>query len=39
MDEEVPAWKKNAMDADPNAAPFGMASWNSGEASVDATKN
>jgi suppressor of tumorigenicity protein 13 len=33
--EDIPAWKKKAMDADPNAAPFG-GSWGA-EASVDAT--
>eukprot|EP01082_Thalassiosira_pseudonana_P015073 g13378.t1 g13378 contig8:552119-554295(+) len=34
-DDDVPAWKKKAMDADPNAAPFG-GTWDA-EASVDAT--
>ena len=35
-EEEVPAWKKRALDADPNAAPFG-GSWGD-EMQVDATK-
>eukprot|EP01082_Thalassiosira_pseudonana_P002709 g3172.t1 g3172 contig12:1559901-1560857(-) len=37
-DEEVPAWKKRAMEDgnDPSAAPFG-GSWNT-ESSMDATK-
>ena len=35
-EEAVPAWKKIAMDADPNAAPFG-GSWNT-ESSMAATK-
>mmetsp|Transcript_19723 Transcript_19723/g.29213 ORF Transcript_19723/g.29213 Transcript_19723/m.29213 type:complete len:175 (+) Transcript_19723:98-622(+) len=35
-DEDMPAWKKQALDADPNAAPFG-GSWNV-ESSMDATK-
>ncbi|GMI25907.1 hypothetical protein TrCOL_g12470 [Triparma columacea] len=34
-EEEVPAWKKRALDADPNAAPFG-GSWGD-EMQVDAT--
>ena len=34
-DDDIPAWKKKAMDSDPMAAPFG-GSWNT-EASVDAT--
>ena len=34
-EKDTPAWKKEAMDADPNAAPFG-GSWGA-EASVDAT--
>ena len=32
---DIPEWKKKAMDADPNACPFG-GSWNA-ESSVDAT--
>jgi len=35
-DVDMPAWKKQALDADPNAAPFG-GSWNT-ESSMDATK-
>ena len=37
-EEEVPAWKKRALEsgADPNAAPFG-GSW-AAESSLDATK-
>ena len=34
--DDTPSWKKNAKDADPNAAPFGGA-WGS-ENQVDATK-
>ena len=33
----MPAWKKRALDADPNSAPFG-GSWTT-EMQVDATKN
>jgi hypothetical protein len=35
-EEQVPAWKKKAMAADPNAAPFG-GSWNA-ESNISATK-
>ena len=34
--EDIPAWKKKALDADPNAAPFG-GSWNT-ESNITATK-
>ena len=35
-EDNVPAWKKRAMEADPTAAPFG-GSWGA-ETSMDATK-
>jgi len=35
-DDDTPEWKKKAMDADPNACPFG-GSWNA-ESTADATK-
>ena len=34
-EDDIPEWKKKALNADPNAAPFG-GSWNA-ESSVDAT--
>ena len=35
--DDIPEWKKKAMDSDPNAAPFG-GSWGA-ESSVDATED
>lgn len=35
--DDIPAWKKGVMDADPNACPFG-GTWGT-EASVDATED